>query len=258
MDCLKRWQTEGRYDATYAMRNTTCYFCWPLSSIAAGFKILEAGGNAVDAGCAAGIALAVLHPHDVKFAGVAPIVLRMNDGRVVTIDGLGIWPREIPADIFMRQYGGEMPKGILRTIVPAAPDAWITALRDFGTMSFGDIASDAVRFAKEGFAVYEHMREFIVDEEADLRKIPANADIFLPGGEIPALGDRFVQADLASTIQFMVDEESAAISRGRLAGLQAAHDAFYKGRNCKAHSRLSPGQWWISDPGGYGRVQVPS
>ena len=99
---------------------------------AAGFSILEAGGNAIDAGCAAGIALAVLHPDEVNVAGVAPIMIRTgphskDPGRVVTIAGLGHWPRRIPADLFMREHGGKMPLGILRTVVPAAPDAWITA-----------------------------------------------------------------------------------------------------------------------------------
>jgi gamma-glutamyltranspeptidase/glutathione hydrolase len=196
---------------------------------AAGFSVLESGGNAIDAGCAAGIALGVLNPHDVKFAGVAPIMIRTHTGKVVTIDGLGYWPRKIPADLFMREHGGTMPLGILRTVVPAAPDAWITALRDFGTMSFGDVASAAIRIAKEGFGVWEHMLSFIVAEEHDLRKWPANAAIFLPGGKVPSLDDRFIQTDLAGTLQYMADEEAAAKGKGRVAGLQAAHDAFYKG-----------------------------
>ena len=124
---------------------------------AAGFAILEAGGNAIDAGCAAGIALAVLHPDEVNVAGVAPIMIRTGPrakepGKIVTIAGLGHWPKRFPSDLFMREHGGKMPLGILRTVVPAAPDAWITALTDYGTMSFGDVANAAVRYAREGFA----------------------------------------------------------------------------------------------------------
>src|SRR6476620_11530320 len=68
---------------------------------AAGFSILEAGGNAIDAGCAAGIALAVLHPDEVSVAGVAPIMIRTGSqskepGKVVTIAGLGHWPKRLP------------------------------------------------------------------------------------------------------------------------------------------------------------------
>jgi hypothetical protein len=109
------------------------------------------GGNPDDAalkpirrtGCAAGIALAVLHPDEVNVAGVAPIMIRTGSqgekaGKVVTIAGLGHWPARFPADLFMREHGGKMPLGLLRTVVPAAPDAWITALCDYGTMSLGD------------------------------------------------------------------------------------------------------------------------
>ena len=80
---------------------------WPAAA-AAGFSILESGGNAIDAGCAAGIALAVLHPDEVNVAGVAPIMIRTGQGKVVTIAGLGHWPRRFPADLFMREHGGKM------------------------------------------------------------------------------------------------------------------------------------------------------
>src|ERR1700710_355454 len=120
----------------------------------AGFSILEAGGNAVDAGCAAGMALAVLQPDLVNVAGVAPILIRMADGTVESIAGLGWWPKTLPADLFMREHGGKIPDGVLRTVVPAAPDAWITALRRRGTMRFADVAAPAIRFASEGVAVY--------------------------------------------------------------------------------------------------------
>ena len=66
---------------------------------AAGLAILEAGGNAIDAGCAAGIALGVLHPDEVNVAGVAPIMIRTGQGKVVTIAGLGHWPKGFPADL---------------------------------------------------------------------------------------------------------------------------------------------------------------
>src|SRR5438270_11235922 len=60
----------------------------------AAFQILEAGGNAVDAGAAAGIALGVLQSDMVNVAGVAPIILYLADRReVITISGLGCWPR---------------------------------------------------------------------------------------------------------------------------------------------------------------------
>ncbi len=195
---------------------------------AAGYSILEAGGNATDAGCAAGLALGVLCPFEVNVAGVAPIMIRQADGPVVTLAGLGGWPAGIPADLFLREHDGTIPVGLLQTVVPAAPDAWITALRDYGTMTFGAAAAEAIRFAREGFAVYELFAESVASEAAAYAMWPSNAAIFLPGGELPAAGDRFVQTDLAATLEHMADEERAA--RGdRTAGLEAARAAFYTG-----------------------------
>ncbi len=196
----------------------------------AGFAILEAGGNAVDAGVAAGIALGVLQSDIVQVSGVAPIILRMADsGEVVTIDGLGGWPRKATLEMFVEEHEGTIPEGILRTVVPAAPCAWITALEGFGTMSFGDVAAAAIRFAGKGFPMYGMLAEWIGEHREDYRRWPANAAIYLPGGKVPEVGGAFFQEDLGRTLQFMADEETAAASKGRGAGLQAARDAFYSG-----------------------------
>ena len=194
----------------------------------AGFSIMEVGGNAIDAGVAAGIALGVLQPDLVNFAGVAPILIRLADGRVESIAGLGWWPKSIPADLFMRDHGGKIPDGVLRTVVPAAPDAWITALRRHGTMRFADVAASAIRFAAEGFAVYPLLARSIASHEAEYRRWASNTAVFLPGGRVPKAGEKFVQADLARTIQFMADQDRAA-GPDRIAGLEAAHHAFYRG-----------------------------
>src|SRR5437660_1683611 len=196
----------------------------------AGFDILQAGGNAVDAGCAAGIALGVLQSDLVDVAGVAPIMIYLAEKEeVVTIAGLGPWPKALDPQLFVRAHGGKIPKGVLRTVVPAAPDAWITALRRYGTMSFGDVAAAATRLAREGFPMYPLMAASLKRHEADHRAWPSTAAIFLPNGRSPEPGEVFRQTDLAASLQYMADEEKAAASRGREAGLEAARDAFYRG-----------------------------
>jgi gamma-glutamyltranspeptidase/glutathione hydrolase len=196
----------------------------------AGFAILEAAGNAIDAGCAAGIALGVLQSDLVDVAGVAPIMIYLAEKReVVTIAGLGAWPRALDPELFMREHGGKIPKGVLRTVVPAAPDAWITALKRWGTMSFGAVAAAAIRLARDGFPMYPLMEASLKRHEADHRGWPSSAAIFLPNGRVPEAGDIFRQTDLAASLQYMADEERAAAGRGREAGLDAAHDAFYRG-----------------------------
>ncbi len=194
----------------------------------AAFSILEAGGNAIDAGCAAGIALGVLQPDLVNVAGVAPIMIRLADGTVESVAGLGWWPKSLPADLFMREHGGKIPDGVLRTVIPAAPDAWITALERHGTMRFADVAASAIRYAAEGFAVYPLLAISIAAHEHEYRRWQSNTAIFLPNGRVPKAGEKFVQSDLARTLQYMADQDRAA-GPDRKAGLKAAHDAFYRG-----------------------------
>jgi gamma-glutamyltranspeptidase / glutathione hydrolase len=199
-------------------------------SAQAGLQMLEAGGNAIDSGVAAGIATGVLEGIHVSVGGVAPILIWLAErGEAVTISGVGCWPKKATAEYFQKRHGGKIPVGVERTVVPAAPDAWITALAKYGTMSFAEVAAPAIRIAREGFPVYPHMANFIRDNEQAIRRFPSTEEIYLPHGRPPELGEKFVQSDLAATLQFLADEERAAACGGRVAGLQAARDAFYRG-----------------------------
>jgi gamma-glutamyltranspeptidase / glutathione hydrolase len=198
----------------------------------AAFQVLESGGNAIDSGVAAGLVLGVVHSDQVNIAGVAPMIIWIADRQeLVTIDGVGVWPAAASCDFFQQQHGGEIPEGLLRTVVPAAPAAFIEALSRYGTMSFGDLARFAIRFARDGFVMYPFLAEQLALVAAKTGRWPSNSAIYLPNGSAPQVGDLFVQADLACSLQYMADEERAAVATGgdRLVGLKAARDAFYRG-----------------------------
>jgi gamma-glutamyltranspeptidase/glutathione hydrolase len=196
----------------------------------AAHAILRAGGNAIDAGVAGGIALGVVHSDQVQFSGVAPMLIYLADrDETVSIAGLGWWPKALNTETFIRDHNGTIPVGLQRTVVPAAPDAWILALQRYGTMSFGEVAASAIRYARDGFPVHSVMATFLADKAEDYRRWPQNVAIFHRDGAPLKEGDRLVQADLGRTIQYMVDQEKAAAGKGREAGLAAARDAFYRG-----------------------------
>jgi gamma-glutamyltranspeptidase/glutathione hydrolase len=74
----------------------------------------------------------------------------------------------------MREHGGEIPNGVRRTVVPAAPDAWITALERHGTMGFADVAEFAIRYARDADQVRADPASGLVTAGADPRR-PAYA-----------------------------------------------------------------------------------
>ena len=228
----------------------------------AGFLVLEAGGNAVDAGVAAGITLNVVEPHMCCFGGVAPTIVHLAaTGEIITVDGLGTWPRAASCDFFQRHHPGPVPEGILQTVVPAAPDAWLTLLERYGTISFGDAAEAAIRFARDGFPVYPQITASIKERIGDFQAQAESAEIFLPKGRPPEPGEMFVQSDLAGTLQFLVDEERRAAVRGREAGLQAVRNAFYAGDIAAAiakFQRENGGLLAFDDLAGYRVTVAPS
>jgi gamma-glutamyltranspeptidase / glutathione hydrolase len=215
----------------------------------AGLQILEAGGNAIDAGVATGLAIDVLESEFVGFGGVAPTMIHLAQGNSVhVISGVGVWPKAANIEYFHRDFGGRIPEGLLHTVVPAAPSIWITALGRFGTMSFGEVAAAAIRFARDGFPTYPFFAEQLAARQGDFARWPTTAAVFLPNGRPPNVGDVFVQSDLGRTLQYMADQERAHARGDRLAGLQAARDAFYRGDIAQAivrHQRDNGG--WLSE-----------
>jgi gamma-glutamyltranspeptidase / glutathione hydrolase len=197
----------------------------------AGFQILEAGGNAVDAGVAVGLAINVLESEMTGFGGVAPTMIKLaGSGKIRNFVGVGPWPKALSAKYFREHHDGRVPSGILDSVVPAAPDIWLTALEWYGTLSFTEVAQAAIRFARDGFPMYPMMVEGLRVHFDEIRHLESTAAIFAPSGELPKVGECFKQTDLAATLQYLCDEEQAGVAAGgRDNGFAAARRAFYEG-----------------------------
>ncbi|MFB3092013.1 MAG: gamma-glutamyltransferase family protein, partial [Dehalococcoidia bacterium] len=194
----------------------------------AGYQILEEGGNAIDAGVASGIAINVTQPHFTSFAGVAPILIYVAEkDEVVSISGLGRWPQAATLEYFQKTYG-EIPLGMARCVVPSACDAWLTALENYGTMTFEQVVGHSVRLAEEGFPVSPRLSQ-ATNAKGVLDRWPYDAQVFAPNGHPLKVAQPFVQKDLAGVFRQMIEVERGNVSGGREAGIRAARDFFYKG-----------------------------
>ena len=194
----------------------------------AAFEVLENGGNAVDAGVAAILSLGVLYSDQVSVAGVAPMMIHdAASTQTVTVDGVGGWPAALDVDGYIERHGGEIPLGVRRTVVPAAPSACLTALERWGTMRFSDVAARAAGYASEGFARHPVMIDYITQFADRYRNFPDNVSIWLADGAPPAVGSLLIQADLGRTLHYLIDQDRAAGDRS--AGLEAVRHAFYEG-----------------------------
>ncbi len=195
----------------------------------AGALVFQRGGNAIDAGVAAGIALNVLERHLTDFGGVAPtIVFRPGMAGPESIDGLGRWPAGYTLEEHRARHGDDMPIGVARSVTPAAADAWLTALARHGRLTLAEVLAPEIELA-EGFPVYPRLARAIATLEERLRQWPSSARVFLPNGRPPRAGEILVQKDLAALFRRLVEIERANAQRGRAAAIMAARDAIYRG-----------------------------
>src|SRR5260221_10974872 len=101
-------------------------------------------------------------------------------------------------------------------------------------MTLGNVAAAAPRLAREGSRMYPLMAASLEKHAERHAMWPSSAAVYLPNGKVPRTGHIFRQTELGASLQYMIDEEKAALSRsrngrGREKGLEAARDAFYRG-----------------------------
>ena len=199
---------------------------------AAGFRIMEQGGNAIDAAAAMCFCLNLLEPQSNGIGGEAPtLIYSAREERTFAISGMGCSPNAFTIE-WCRENGINLipGDGYLPACVPATVDTWATAVAQFGTLSFSQILQPAIELAENGFPVYQRMHDHVA---ADVRKFtdlyPTTGEVYLPGGQVPEVGEVFRNPDFAQTLKTLVAAEKRAQHRGRAAAIQAARDAFYKG-----------------------------
>src|ERR671937_147102 len=199
---------------------------------AIGLSVLEKGGNAVDAGVAAGFTVALLKPQSVGIGGEVPILIHMADqNRTVAINGQGWAPRAATIDWFRSRGISLIPSdGFLPATVPGQFASWCTALQHFGTASLADVLGPAVDLAEGGFPMYTALHNAIARVAERFRQqCPTSAAIYLQDGRPAAEGTLIRNPEWARTLKGAIDASVRAGSDGREAGIQAAVDYFYTG-----------------------------
>jgi gamma-glutamyltranspeptidase/glutathione hydrolase len=190
-----------------------------------GLDILRAGGNAVDAAVAMAGVMAVVRPHMNGLGGDAfLLVYSAKDGKVYGLNGSGRAGSRANAATLRARRLSRMPvSGIESVTVPGAVSAWQAALQRFGSRPLSALLDPAVRLAFGGFPVSSVLREDLHGAEALIRRDPGLAAVFLPGGQLPRVGDLLVQQQLGSSLRAVAASGGEALYRGELAVALAAY-----------------------------------
>ncbi|UQA97668.1 gamma-glutamyltransferase [Streptomyces halobius] len=189
----------------------------------AGIEVLRHGGNAVDAAVATAAALGVVEPYSAGIGGGGYFTYyHARTGKISTIDGRETAPARMKPDSFTDPSTGKpipFPEAVnsgLSVGVPGTPATWRKALHDWGTMSPAKALRPATRLAQHGFVVNDEFRAQTALNEKRFRNISSTAKLFLPNGELPVVGSRFRNPDLARTYRQLAREGMNALYRGEI------------------------------------------
>lgn len=187
----------------------------------AGLDVLRHGGNAVDAAVATAAALGVVEPYSAGVGGGGYFVYYDARTRTVsTIDGRETAPAAMRSDAFVDPATGQpLPfdqavNSGLSVGIPGTAATWQKALDTWGTIPLAQALRPATRIADDGFVVSDQFRAQTQMNEDRFRDITPTARLFLPGGQLPVVGTRFRNPDLASTYRELAREGVGAIYRG--------------------------------------------
>ncbi|MBR7743357.1 gamma-glutamyltransferase [Phycicoccus sp. BSK3Z-2] len=200
--------TRPTLEGTFGMVSSTH---WLASQV--GMRLLERGGNAVDAAAAAGFVLHVVEPHLNGPGGDMPLLLvTADDPTPRVLCGQGPAPAAATADHY-RDLGFDLVPGSgpLAAAVPGAVDAWLVLLRDHGTMPLREVLEPAVHYARHGYPVLERVSA-TVERVADLftEDWTTSADLWLDAGRAPRPGSLHRNPAWADTLERLLTEAEAA------------------------------------------------
>jgi gamma-glutamyltranspeptidase/glutathione hydrolase len=207
-------QTRSALLATHGMVATS----QPLAA-QAGLRILQQGGNAVDAAVATAAMLNVVEPMSTGIGGdMFAIVYMAKTGELAGLNGSGRSGYAASIDFFNKQGMTAIPTtGVYSISVPGAVSGWEALLKKYGTMSLDQVLQPAIDCAANGFPVSEIIAAEWEHNVPKLSGHPDTARTYLREGRAPKVGEIFIQPDLASTLQRIAHGGSDVFYRGETA-----------------------------------------
>ncbi|BEQ13075.1 gamma-glutamyltransferase [Desulfoferula mesophila] len=218
----RHWDTPAQRSVVMAPQGMAAS-SHPLAT-RAGVRVLEDGGNAVDAAVAMVAVLSVVEPHSVAPGGDAFALLAVEGGnKVVGLNASGRAPAAASLESY-RALGHETVPftGALSVTVPGALAGWAEAVERYGTMGLDTLLAPAITYAEKGFPVSQVIAGEWAQATELLRRDPAAKAAYLIDGQAPRPGQVFTNPDLGRTFRRVADQGPGVFYQGELAEAVAA------------------------------------
>lgn len=192
----------------------------------AGLEILKAGGNAIDAAVAVSLALNVAEPYGSGLGGKLMLLYyEAATGKTHAVDAMDA-AGSLDVEVYSRRPTEDRSYGYGSVCVPGLAAGLWTAHEQWGKLPWSDSVAPAIVLARDGFLILPKTRGFFAEQEKKLRRGDAEiARLYLPGGELPAVGSHLANPDLAHTLELVARHGRDGFYRGPVAeALVAASD----------------------------------
>lgn len=225
-----------------------------------GLRILQEGGNAVDAAIATAAALTVVEPTGNGIGGDA-FALVWHDGKLHGLNASGRAPQALTPEVFSKQNLTEVPtSGWLPVTVPGGVSSWVELNARFGSMPLSKLLEPAARYAEEGHPVPPVVAGYWRRAPQRFKDFVDFRHAFLPGGRAPRAGEIFRCPDQARTLRLIGESEGREFYEGDLARAIVRH-AEQTGGLLTAEDLASHTSDWVEPIGtsyrGYELWEIP-
>lgn len=187
-----------------------------------GFKVIQSGGNAVDAAVATAMALAVTHPTAGNIGGGGFLLYRPATGEPLSYDFREVGPARSSPEMWMKDGKYDFDthhNSHLSVGVPGTVAGLYLAWKEQGSKPWKDLVQPAVALARDGFEVTHGLARSLAGQLDEFKKYPASLAQFSKNGKPYEAGDILKQPDLAKTLQRIADQGPAGFYEGETAAL---------------------------------------
>ena len=218
----------------------------------AGLRMLQAGGNAVDAIIATAAVLTIVEPCSNGLGSDAFCIL-WDGAQLHGLNASGPAPAAWTPAYFRAKYGADAtrpPKrGWNSVTVPGAVAAWTALHQRFGKLPFADLLAPAIEVAERGYAVPLTIQQKWRNAASlpELTTQPGFAEAFMQGpgwsGREPHVGERFTFSDAARSLRLIAETQGEAFYRGEIAAAAASHARAHGGAMTAADFAAYQPEW---------------
>ena len=187
-----------------------------------GFKVIQSGGNAVDAAVATAMAMAVTHPTAGNIGGGGFMLYRPATGEPLSYDFREVGPARSSPEMWMKDGKYDFDthhNSYLSVGVPGTVAGLYLAWKEQGSKPWKDLVQPAIVLARDGFEVTHGLARSLAGQLDEFKKFPASLAQFSKNGKPYEAGDILKQPDLAKTLQRIADQGPAGFYEGETAAL---------------------------------------